>query len=83
MQHVRYWSSQYKTKPERIKIQPGILYNYIGLDGCQGYIQRAMEFMSRTALPFNFPYDPTDCSRQANSSLIQKHRTTKYMALPV
>ncbi|MFN8253300.1 MAG: C1 family peptidase [Ferruginibacter sp.] len=85
------WSSAYAARtvleaastrqdPNALKFSPAFLYNYIGLDGCQGsYIQRAMEFMSKNgALPFNdFPYDPTDCSRQANSSLIQKAQNYK------
>lgn len=85
------WSSAYAARtvleaastrqsPEALKFSPAFLYNYIGLDGCQGsYLQRAMEFMSKNgALPFNdFPYDPSDCSRQANSSLIQKAQNYK------
>ncbi len=85
------WSSAYGARtvleaastrqdPNTLKFSPAFLYNYIGLDGCQGsYIQRAMEFMSKNgALPFNdFPYDPSDCSRQANSALIQKAQNYK------
>lgn len=85
------WSSAYAARtileaastrqdPEALKFSPAFLYNYIGLDGCQGsYLQRAMEFMSqRGSVPFNdFPYDPADCSRQANSSLIQKAQNYK------
>lgn len=85
------WSSAYAARtvleaastrqdPNALKFSPAFLYNYIGLDGCQGsYIQRAMEFMSKNgALPFNdFPYDPTDCRRQANNVLIQKAQNYK------
>ncbi len=85
------WSSGYAARtileaastrqnPEALKFSPAFLYNYIGMDGCQGsYIQKAMEFMSRNgALPFNdFPYDPTNCSRQASQSLIDKAQAYK------
>ncbi len=77
------WSSAYaartimqststKTDPNTIAFSPSFLYNYIGLDGCQGsYIIRAMEFMQKNgALPFSqFPYNENDCSRQANQSV--------------
>ncbi len=85
------WSSGYAARtileaastrqnPEQIKFSPAFLYNYIGLDGCQGsYIQKAMEFMNQNgALPFNdFPYDPTDCQRQASQALINKAQNFK------
>ena len=85
------WSSAYAARtvleaastrqdPNAVKFSPAFLYNYIGLDGCQGsYLQRAMEFMSKNgALPFNdFPYDPSDCSRQANQTLINKAQNFK------
>lgn len=85
------WSSAYaahtileaastRQNPEQVKFSPAFLYNYIGLDGCQGsYLQRAMEFMSKNgSVPFNdFPYDPTDCSRQANQALINKAQANK------
>ena len=54
---------------------PAFVYNQIGLEGCEGaYIQNAMEFMKdKGVLPFNeFPYDDQDCSRQANSSLMNQ-----------
>jgi Papain family cysteine protease len=85
------WSSAYaahtileaastRQSPEAVKFSPAFLYNYIGLDGCQGsYLQRAMEFMSKNgSVPFNdFPYDPTDCNRKANQALINKAQNNK------
>lgn len=59
---------------------PAFVYNQIGLKDCQGaYIQNAMEFMSnRGVVPFNdFPYDETDCSRQATSTLYNKAAQNK------
>ena len=77
------WSSAYAARsileststaadPNQIAYSPAFMYNQIGLDGCQGsYLIRAMEFMTkRGALPFNdFPYNESDCSRQANGQL--------------
>jgi hypothetical protein len=77
------WSSAYaahtilksistKTDPNSNAFSPAFLYNYIGLDGCQGsYIIRAMEFMQKNgSVPFNqFPYNENDCSRQPNTSI--------------
>ncbi|MFN8249111.1 MAG: C1 family peptidase [Ferruginibacter sp.] len=80
------WSSAYAARtilessstlqdPNQVAYSPAFLYNNIALDDCQGsYIQRAMEFMSRTgALHMeDFKYDDQDCSRQASNSLVQK-----------
>jgi Papain family cysteine protease len=77
------WSSAYaartilqststKADPNSIAFSPSFLYNYIGLDGCQGsYIIRAMEFMQKNgAVPLSqFPYNENDCSRQPGSSV--------------
>jgi hypothetical protein len=85
------WSSAYaahtileaastRQNPEAIKFSPAFLYNYIGLEGCQGsYLQRAMDFMSKNgSVPFNdFPYDPSDCNRKANQALINKAQANK------
>ncbi len=65
-------SSSTQTDPNRIAFSPAFLYNYIGLDECQGsYIIKAMEFMQKTgALPLQqFPYDENNCTRQATQSL--------------
>ncbi len=78
------WSSAYAARsivesastaanPNSVAFSPAFLYNNIGLDGCQGsYIIRAMEFMTnKGSVPYNdFPYDENDCSRQANSTLV-------------
>lgn len=80
------WSSAYAARtileaastrqnPNQVAYSPAFVYNNIALDDCQGsYIQRAMEFMqTRGSLPFSdFQYDENNCSRQANSSLLQK-----------
>ena len=80
------WSSAYAARtileaastrqnPNQVAYSPAFVYNNIALDDCQGsYIQRAMEFMqTRGSLPFtDFQYDENNCSRQANSSLLQK-----------
>jgi hypothetical protein len=85
------WSSAYaahtileaastKQNPEAVKFSPAFLYNYIGLDGCQGsYLQRAMDFMSKNgSVPFNdFPYDPNNCDRKATQSVISKAQANK------
>jgi Papain family cysteine protease len=68
-------SSSSRTDPNSIAFSPSFLYNNIGLDGCQGsYIIRAMEFMKKNgAVPMQqFPYNPDDCSRQANQSLFNQ-----------
>lgn len=70
--HTILESSSRKTDPNSTAFSPAFLYNYIGLDGCQGsYIIKAMEFMQKNgSLPFQqFPYDENDCSRQASQSL--------------
>jgi Papain family cysteine protease len=78
------WSSAYAARsiiesastaqdPNTVAFSPAFLYNQIGLDGCQGsYLIRAMEFMTkRGSVKFNdFPYDPTDCTRQPNNTLV-------------
>ncbi|MFT3681199.1 MAG: C1 family peptidase [Ferruginibacter sp.] len=78
------WSSAYAARsiiesastaqnPNSVAYSPSFLYNQIGLDGCQGsYIIRAMDFMTnKGSVPYNdFPYDPTDCSRQPNTALL-------------
>ena len=80
------WSSAYaartilqststRSDPNSIAFSPAFLYNYIGLDGCQGsYIIKAMEFMQKNgAVPLQqFPYDETNCTRQANQNLINQ-----------
>jgi Papain family cysteine protease len=87
------WSSGYAARtilqststnadPNSIAFSPAFLYNNISLgDGdCQGsYIIKAMEFMQKNgALPFQqFPYDETNCSRQANQSLFNNASTYK------
>jgi len=77
------WSSAYAARsiiesastaedPNSVAFSPAFLYNQIGLDGCQGsYLVRAMEFMTnKGSVKFNdFPYDPSDCSRQPNNTL--------------
>jgi Papain family cysteine protease len=68
-------SSSSRTDPNSIAFSPSFLYNNIGLDGCQGsYIIKAMEFMQKNgAVPLQqFPYNPDDCSRQANQSLFNQ-----------
>jgi hypothetical protein len=80
------WSSGYaahtilqsvatRTPPNNNAFSPAFLYNYIGLDGCQGsYIIRAMEFMQKNGgLPYNaFPYDENNCTRQASQALVNQ-----------
>ena len=80
------WSSAYAARtilqaaatrqdPNQLAFSPAFLYNNIAQDGCQGsFIQKAMEFMQKTgALPLQqFPYDPSDCSRQASGSLMDQ-----------
>ena len=80
------WSSAYaartilqsaatRTNPNQNAYSPAFLYNNIALEDCQGsYLQRAMQFMQQKgSLPYqDFQYDENDCSRQANSALIQK-----------
>ena len=77
------WSSAYAARtilqststrndPNSVAFSPAFLYNYIGLDECQGsYIIKAMEFMQKNgALPMQqFPYDENNCTRQANQPL--------------
>lgn len=85
------WSSGYaartilqsvstRSEPNSVAFSPAFLYNNIGLDGCQGsYIIKAMEFMQQKgAVPFQqFPYDETDCSRQANQTLFNSAASNK------
>ena len=73
-------SSSTRTDPNQIAFSPAFVYNNIALDGCQGsYIQKAMEFMQQQgALSMeDFKYDDADCSRQANSALLQKASANK------
>ncbi len=63
-------SASTNTNPNSVAYSPAFMYNQIGLDGCQGsYLIRAMEFMTnKGAVPYtDFPYDPSDCSRQPNN----------------
>jgi hypothetical protein len=58
--------------PNTNAFSPAFMYNYIGLEDCQGsYIIRATEFMQKNgSLPFNrFPYDENNCTRQASQAL--------------
>ena len=85
------WSSAYaartileaastKQDPNTLAYSPAFLYNNIALEDCQGsYIQKAMEFMQANgAVRYNdFKYDETNCSRQANSTLIQQGQQNK------
>ncbi len=85
------WSSAYgartvleaasaRTDPNQVAFSPAFLYNNIALDGCQGsYLLNAMQFMQKNgALPYQaFPYDESDCSRQATSSLFQQASANK------
>jgi Papain family cysteine protease len=85
------WSSAYaartileaastKQDPNVIAYSPAFMYNNIALEDCQGsYIQKAMEFMQANgAVRYqDFKYDENDCSRQANSSLIQQGQQNK------
>lgn len=78
--HTILKSIQTKTDGRSNAFSPAFMYNNIGLDGCQGsYITRAMEFMTKYgSVPFNtFPYDPNDCSRQANQSTVQQAAQNK------
>ncbi|MES2850974.1 MAG: C1 family peptidase [Bacteroidota bacterium] len=73
-------SASTNTNPNQVAYSPAFMYNQIGLDGCQGsYLIKAMEFMTnKGAVPYNdFPYDPSDCSRQPNNQLwseAQQHK---------
>jgi hypothetical protein len=85
------WSSAYGARtiaeaartgadPNSIKFSPSFLYNQIGLENCNGsYIQRAMEFMTRSgSVPYNeFPYDDQDCSKQPDQQLLNEARNFK------
>ena len=85
------WSSGYAARtilqsvsthqdPNSIAFSPAFLYNYIGLDECQGsYIIKAMEFMQKNGAVSlqQFPYDENDCTRQANQSLINQAANNK------
>ena len=73
-------SSSTRNDPNQIAYSPAFVYNNIALEDCQGsYILKAMEFMQQQgALQMeDFQYDETDCSRQANNSLIQKAASNK------
>jgi hypothetical protein len=73
-------SSSTRNDPNQVAFSPAFVYNNIALEDCQGsYILKAMEFMQQQgALPMqDFQYDETDCSRQANNSLIQKASVNK------
>ncbi|HEY6899479.1 MAG TPA: C1 family peptidase [Puia sp.] len=85
------WSSAYGARtiaeaartgenPNTLRYSPAFLYNQIGLEGCQGsYIQRAMEFMTRSgSVAYDqFPYDDKDCSRQPDQQLLEQARQNK------
>jgi hypothetical protein len=85
------WSSAYGARtiaeaartgqdPNALRYSPSFLYNQIGLEDCQGsYIQRAMEFMTRSgSVPYSeFPYDDKDCSRQPDQQLLEIARQNK------
>jgi hypothetical protein len=85
------WSSAYAARtileaastrqdPNSIAYSPAYMYNAIALEDCQGsYIQKAMEFMQQNgAVRYqDFRYDENDCSRQANSTLIQQGQQNK------
>ncbi len=78
--HTILKSIQSKSDGRSNAFSPAFLYNNIGLDGCQGsYIIRAMEFMTKYgSVPFNtFPYDPNDCSKQPNQSMVQQAQQNK------
>ncbi len=78
--HTILKSSSTRTEPNSTAFSPSFLYNYIGLDGCQGsYIIRAMEFMQKNgSVPFNqFPYNENDCSRQASQSIAAQGQQNK------
>lgn len=73
-------SSSTQTDPNQVAYSPAFVYNNIALEDCQGsYILRAMEFLQRTgSVPLqDFEYDESDCSRQANNSLLQKAAANK------
>lgn len=73
--HTILQSASTRTNPNNNAFSPAFLYNYIGLDDCQGsYIIRAMEFMQKNGgLPFSqFPYDENNCTKQASQALMQQ-----------
>ncbi|MEP7164214.1 MAG: C1 family peptidase [Ferruginibacter sp.] len=73
-------SSSTRNDPNQIAYSPAFVYNNIALEDCQGsYILKAMEFMQQQgAVPMeDFQYDETDCSRQANNTLLQKASSNK------
>jgi hypothetical protein len=85
------WSSAYGARtiaeaartgqdPNTLKFSPSFLYNQIGLENCDGsYIERAMEFMTRSgSVPYTeFPYTDQDCSRQPDQQLLEEARQFK------
>jgi Papain family cysteine protease len=78
--HTILQSVSTRQDPNSIAFSPAFLYNYIGLDGCQGsYIIKAMEFMQKNGAVSmqQFPYDENDCTRQANQTLINQAASNK------